>query len=118
MAEAVCCIGGHISFVPREAKGLKTAAGEGVAGDVCIFSPRETELPAIGTGEQLGGKALVSEGVEQGTDGLKVIVHFIPFLVFRSILDLFTLRIIHEKPGKVKPKNRPRNAVKMYKLHN
>ena len=118
MAEAFCRVGGHVPFVPREAKGLKVAAREGVAGDVCIFRPREAELPTIGTGEQLSGKALVSEGIEQGEDGVKVSIHWIAFLVFWSVLDLFTLRIIHEKPGKVKPKNRLRNAVKMYKLHN
>ena len=118
MAETVCCIGGHIPFVPREAKGLKFAATESVAGDVCIFRPRKAELPAIGTGEQLSGETLVSESVEQGNDGVKVVVHFISFLVFWSVLDLFTVRIIHEKPGKVKPKNRLRNAVKIYKLHN
>ncbi len=75
MAETVCRVGGHVPFVPREAKGLKVAAGEGVAGDVCIFRPREAELPAIGTGEQLGGKALVSEGVEQGGNGGEISIH-------------------------------------------
>ena len=118
MAETFCRVGGHVPFVPRETKGLKVAAAEGVAGDVCIVRPREAELPAIVTVEQLSGKALVSESIEQGEDGVKVSIHWIAFLVFRSVLDLFILRIIHEKTGKVKPKNRLRNAVKMYKLHN
>ena len=75
MTETVYRIGGHVPFVPRETKGLKVAATEGVAGDVCIFRPREAELPAIVTGEQLSGKALVSEGIEQGEDGVKVSIH-------------------------------------------
>ena len=118
MAEALGGVSGDIALVPREAVGLKPAASTGIAGNVSALKPREDKPPAVKAGLKLSREASIGEGVKQGNGGDEVVIHVMAFLVFWSVLDLFTLRIIHEKPGKVKPKNRLENASKLYKLHN